>query len=114
MAIDSLINKLQYVQLEPPDKILSLYLNTDMRDPEQQGGEWKIALKSGFSRLKEYLAASDPEEEKCLDGIRAKMNQYLNAMGKDMPRSLVFFVSDSGIWEPIKLQVPVEIGRAHV
>lgn len=37
MAIDSLINKLQYVQLEPPDKILSLYLNTDMRDPEQQG-----------------------------------------------------------------------------
>ncbi|MED1778385.1 VLRF1 family aeRF1-type release factor [Bacillus subtilis] len=108
MAIDSLINKLQYVQLEPPDKILSLYLNTDMRDPEQQGGEWKIALKSGFSRLKEYLAASDPEEEKCLDGIRAKMNQYLNAMGKDMPRSLVFFVSDSGIWEPIKLQVPVD------
>lgn len=90
MAIDSLINKLQYVQLEPPDKILSLYLNTDMRDPEQQGGEWKIALKSGFSRLKEYLAVSDPEEEKCLDGIRAKMNQYLNAIGKDMPRSLVF------------------------
>ncbi len=64
MAIDSLINKLQYVQLVPPDKILSLYLNTDTRDPEQQRGEWKIALKSGFSRLKEYLAASNPEEEK--------------------------------------------------
>ncbi|MCY8397596.1 hypothetical protein MOC68_18205, partial [Bacillus spizizenii] len=96
MAIDSLINKLQYVQLEPPDKILSLYLNTDMRDPEQQGGEWKIALKSGFGRLKEYLAASDPGEEKCLDGIRTKIDQYLNEMGKDMPRSLVFFVSDSG------------------
>ncbi|MCY7985907.1 VLRF1 family aeRF1-type release factor [Bacillus inaquosorum] len=108
MAIDSLIKKLQYVLLEPPDKILSLYLNTDMRDPDQQGGEWKIALKSGFGRLKEYLAASDLEEEKCLDGIRTKIDQYLNEMGKDMPRSLVFFVSDSGIWEPIKLQIPVE------
>lgn len=41
MAIDSLINKLQYVQLEPPDKILSLYLNTDMRDQSSRG-EWKV------------------------------------------------------------------------
>lgn len=27
MAIDSLINKLQYVQLEPPDKIFSLCIS---------------------------------------------------------------------------------------
>ena len=53
--------------------MLSLYVNTDVRDPEQQGGEWKIALKTGFSRLKEYLAASDPEEEKCLDALIKKM-----------------------------------------
>lgn len=25
-----------------------------------------------------------------------------------MPRSLVFFVSDNGLWEPIKLQIPIE------
>ncbi|MBL4968816.1 MULTISPECIES: VLRF1 family aeRF1-type release factor [Bacillus] len=108
MPIDSLIKKLRYVQLEPPDKILSLYLNTDMRDPEQQGGEWKIALKSGFGRLKEYLAASDPEEEKCLNAITDKIYQHLNGIGKNMPRSLVFFVSNSGIWEAIRLQIPVE------
>lgn len=89
MPIDSLIKKLRYVQLEPPDKILSLYLNTDMRDPEQQGGEWKITLKSGFGRLKEYLAASDPEEEKCLNAISDKIYQHLNGIGKNMPRSLV-------------------------
>lgn len=39
MAIDSLINKLQYVQLEPPDNILSLYLNTDMRDSQVEYGK---------------------------------------------------------------------------
>ncbi|MEC1943460.1 hypothetical protein P9E64_20905, partial [Bacillus velezensis] len=66
MAIDSLIGKLKYVMTESPDKMLSLYVNTDMRNPDQQGGEWKIALKTGFRRLKEYLSVSDPEEEKSL------------------------------------------------
>lgn len=47
MPIDSLIKKLRYVQLEPPDKILSLYLNTDMRDPEQQGENGKLPLSQG-------------------------------------------------------------------
>ncbi|MEH7103701.1 hypothetical protein V7102_07670, partial [Bacillus velezensis] len=50
MAIDSLIGKLKYVMTESPDKMLSLYVNTDMRNPDQQGGEWKIALKTGFRR----------------------------------------------------------------
>ncbi|MCP6682629.1 VLRF1 family aeRF1-type release factor [Bacillus nakamurai] len=109
MAIDSLISKLKYVRLESPDKILSLYVNTDMRNPDQQGGEWKIALKSGFRRLKEYLSASDPEEEKCLSRMMESVYQYIEGLGKEIPRSLVFFASgQSGIWETIELQVPVE------
>lgn len=52
MAIDSLINKLQYVQLEPPDKILSLYLNTDTRDPEQQRGGMEDCPKVRIQPIK--------------------------------------------------------------
>ncbi|KAA6450212.1 VLRF1 family aeRF1-type release factor [Bacillus atrophaeus] len=109
MSFNTLIKKLKHVQLESPDKMLSLYVNTDVRDPEQQGGEWKIVLKTGFSRLKEYLAASDPEEEKCLDALIKKIYQYIDGKGKDMPRSFVFFASHhSRIWEVIELKMPVE------
>ncbi|MGY4714849.1 VLRF1 family aeRF1-type release factor [Bacillus amyloliquefaciens] len=109
MAIDSLIGKLKYVMTESPDKMLSLYVNTDMRNPDQQGGEWKIALKTGFRRLKEYLSVSDPEEEKSLVRIMERVYQYIDGLGKEMPRSLVFFASgEGGIWETIELQVPVE------
>lgn len=52
MAIDSLIGKLKYVMTESPDKMLSLYVNTDMRNPDQQGGEWKNRLENRFSEIK--------------------------------------------------------------
>lgn len=64
MVIDLFIGKLKYVMMEFFDKMFFLYVNMDMRNLDQQGGEWKIVLKIGFWRLKEYLFVSDLEEEK--------------------------------------------------
>lgn len=57
MSFPKLIKKLENLHLHAPDKMLTVYLNTDRSDPDQQGGEWKIALKNGFNRLEEYLKA---------------------------------------------------------
>ena len=43
--------------------VLSVYLNTNPADPDQQKGAWKIHLKTGFKRLEEYLEASNDKEE---------------------------------------------------
>ena len=51
MAIDSLIGKLKYVMTESPDKMLSLYVNTDMRNPDQQG-RVENRLENRFSEIK--------------------------------------------------------------
>ena len=88
--------------------MLTVYLNTDRSDPDQQGGEWKIALKNGFNRLEEYLESA-PEEQERLKDLRLKVEEYVHSKERELPRSFIFFASrDSGIWEALELQVPVE------
>ncbi len=109
MIYQERIAKLQNLILQKPDKMLSLYLNTDRRDQEQQDGKWKIALKTGFNRLEEYLMVSSEEELKRLHSIRQKVEDYIENLGRKQPRGFVIFASeDSGVWEAFELQVPVE------
>ncbi|VXC42067.1 conserved hypothetical protein [Bacillus sp. 349Y] len=108
MSFPKLMNKLENLHLHTPDKMLTVYLNTDRSDPDQQGGEWKIALKNGFNRLEEYLESA-PEEQERLKDLRPKVEEYVHSKERELPRSFIFFASrDSGIWEAIELQVPVE------
>ncbi|MCA1056003.1 VLRF1 family aeRF1-type release factor [Rossellomorea aquimaris] len=102
------LNKLENLTLQKPDKLLTVYLNTDRSDPDQQGGEWKIALKNGFNRLEEYLESA-PEEKERLQAIRPKVEDYILSQERKLPRSFIIFASaDSGIWETFEPQVPVE------
>lgn len=109
MIYQDKIAKLRNMKLQKPDKVLSLYLNTDRRDQDQQGGEWKIALKTGFKRLEEYLKVSSEDELERLSSIRKKVENYFESLGRQMPRGVVIFASeDSGVWETFELQVPVK------
>lgn len=107
--MSQLLQKLKSYQLQSPDRMLSMYLNTDSRDPDQQGGEWKIALKNGLARIEEYLEASSEAEYHRFKKIKDRINQYFQELGKNMPRSIVVFASDdSQIWHSLQLQLPVE------
>jgi hypothetical protein len=103
------MEKLSNMKFTKPDKVLSLYLHTDRSHPDQQGGEWKIALKNGFNRLEEYTESSSQEEWKRLRAIREKIEQYVTGLERKLPRGLIIFASgDSGLWETFELQVPAE------
>jgi hypothetical protein len=108
MSFQKTLDKLEHLTLQKPDKLLTIYLNTDRRDPDQQGGEWKIALKNGFNRLQEYLESA-PEECEKLQAIRPKVENYILSQERELPRSFIIFASaDSGIWETFEIQIPVE------
>ncbi|MGG3575122.1 VLRF1 family aeRF1-type release factor [Bacillus gobiensis] len=107
--MNKVLQKLRSCQLQSPDRMLTMYLNTDSRDPDQQGGEWKIALKNGLTRINEYLEASSEDEHSRFNKIKDRIDQYIQELGKNMPRSLVIFASiDSQIWHCFQLQIPVE------
>ncbi|WP_223492631.1 VLRF1 family aeRF1-type release factor [Sutcliffiella horikoshii] len=108
MTYHKTMEKLSNMRFTKPDKVLSLYLHTDRSHPDQQGGEWKIALKNGFNRLEEYIEASSMEELKRLRSIRENVEKYVEGMERKMPRGLIIFASaDSGLWETFELQVSV-------
>ncbi|WP_456271254.1 VLRF1 family aeRF1-type release factor [Bacillus sp. AK031] len=109
MTFTKKLKKLDNLHLQKPDKLLTMYLNTDRRDPDQQGGKWKIALKNGFNSFEEYLEISSEDEKKRFHSIRERVERYVNSLERDLPRSIVVFASeDSGIWETFELQVPVQ------
>lgn len=107
MSFKKKVAKLENLILQKPDKVLTMYLNTDRSDPDQQGGEWKIALKNGFNSFEQYLAASDEEEKKRLKTIREKVEAYIFEKERELPRSVIIFASASGVWEAFDVQIPI-------
>lgn len=45
------------------NKVLSIYLNTDRRSPDQQKSEWKIHLKNALNDLAGSTKYNDSEKE---------------------------------------------------
>ncbi|RSK27679.1 hypothetical protein EJF36_12790 [Bacillus sp. HMF5848] len=102
------LDKLSNITFEKPNKVLSLYVNTDRSHPDNQAGEWKIALKNGFNRLEEYLQASNTEELENIKLIREQVESYFINISRSLPRSVVIFTNkDQKLWEVFELQVPV-------
>ncbi|RKD71069.1 protein required for attachment to host cells [Sinobaca qinghaiensis] len=102
------IKKLSNVQDE--NGILSIYLNTDFTEGSQQGGEWKIRLKNGLKKLKEYAEASESKEQlKTYKKTAEKADQRIHDLQADMQKGLVLIVDSKGsiLLEKI-LQVPIE------
>ena len=76
--------------------VLSVYLNTNPADPDQQKGAWRIHLKTGFKRLEEYLEASnDKEELKAFQKAKEKVVKEIEANQNDLKKGVIIFASEN-------------------
>lgn len=90
--------------------ILTIYLNTDAGDRGKQGQEWKIRLKNGLKRLKEYIEKSGSKEElKAFKSLADQVNQAITDQQRNFQKSYIYIATASGdvLVEKI-VQAPVE------
>lgn len=90
--------------------VLSVYLNTNPADPEQQNGAWRIHLKTGLKRLHEYLEASKDEKElKTYKKLKDKVIKEIENNQNDFNKGVVIFASeDPELWSVHYVQVQVK------
>ncbi|MBB4826194.1 hypothetical protein HNO89_003431 [Sporosarcina luteola] len=90
--------------------VLTVYLNTNPADPEQQNGAWKIQLKNGLKRLDEYLKASKDEcEMKAFAKLKEKVAAEIEGHQNDLLKGVVIFASENPkLWSVNYVQIPVK------
>lgn len=90
--------------------VLSVYLNTNPADPEQQNGAWRIHLKNGLKRIDEYLEASNDEKEiKAYKKLKEKVTKEIENNQNDLNKGVVIFASlDPELWSVHYVQVQVK------
>lgn len=90
--------------------VLSVYLNTNPADPEQQNGAWKIHLKNGLKRITEYLEASNDQQEiKSYKKLRDKVFKEIEDNQNDLNKGVVIFAAeDPELWSVHYVQVQVK------
>ncbi|WJY28261.1 VLRF1 family aeRF1-type release factor [Sporosarcina trichiuri] len=90
--------------------VLSVYLNTNPADPDQQKGAWKIQLKSGFKRLEEYLAAADDKAEtEAFKKAKDRVVKEIEDNRNDLKKGVVIFASaDPELFSVYYVQIPIE------
>ncbi|PYZ92374.1 hypothetical protein CR194_16215 [Salipaludibacillus keqinensis] len=110
MALQNELNYLKDFQCEDENCVLSVYLNTDPTDPDQQKGEWKIRLKNGLKRIQEYLDASGNEEQmKSYKKLKKKVDDEIQSNRTELQKGVIIFASEhDDLWSVHYLQVPVE------
>lgn len=110
MDIQKKIKELEYMQTEGSNKIITMYLNTDLSDPDQQGGEWKIHLKNGMRNFEQYLEEGDNKEElENFREVKQKVEDYLKEYEKSLMRGLIVFATaDETVWFAERVQMRLE------
>ncbi|WLR52892.1 VLRF1 family aeRF1-type release factor [Bacillus tianshenii] len=110
MDMNKEIKKLENIQQQKPNRVLSIYLNTDPSDPDQQGGEWKIHLKNGLKSFENYMKEDDDKDEKrSYRNVREKVEEFMHENEKNLKKSVVLFASgDDSVWFAQILQMPVK------
>lgn len=110
MLLKEKLDQLKHAQVQKPDKVMTLYLNTDRRDADRQNGEWKIQLKNGFRNFEDYLKQSDNKEElEKYEKVKGKIQEEIDRIENDLKRGLIIIASsDDQIWLVERTQVPVE------
>jgi len=107
MDLKKQIQQLEQIQSNGNGKILSMYLNTDPADPDQQGNKWKITLKNGLRNFEKYIKeANDPKEIKAFEMVKKKVMDYVEANELDLRKGLIIFASEDGeVWFATRVQV---------
>ncbi|MBM7570999.1 VLRF1 family aeRF1-type release factor [Aquibacillus albus] len=110
MSLEAELKWLQKVELDKPDSVLSMYLNTDPADPDQRGREWKIQLKNGLNSFENYLEESgDKDELHNFKIVRNKVEKFIDEQQLNFKKSVVIFASSNGeIWLAKHLQMRVK------
>ncbi|SFJ42233.1 Protein required for attachment to host cells [Halobacillus dabanensis] len=110
MDLNKEIKKLENVHLEKPQKVFTMYLNTDPSDPDQQGGEWKIHLKNGLNNFESYLQEDgDSDEKRNYWAVKEKVEKFIEENEQNFAKSVVLFATgDETIWFAERFQMPVK------
>lgn len=110
MALENELQHLREFECEEEKCVLSIYLNTDPADQDQQKGEWKIRLKNGLNRIQEYLDASGDETEiKSYKKLKKKVDDEIKQNRTDLQKGVIIFASEhEDLWSVHYVQVPVE------
>lgn len=110
MALAKELDALKDFRCEEGKCVLSVYLNTDRANKNQQKGEWKIRLKNGLKRLEEYLIASgETSQLKSYRKLKRKVEKEIKGNQSLLLKSVVIFASDEkDLWSVHYLQLPVE------
>ncbi|UCZ54060.1 VLRF1 family aeRF1-type release factor [Bacillus shivajii] len=110
MALSKELEALQQFRCSEGKCVLSVYLNTDRADQDQQKGEWKIRLKNGLKKLEEYLqAAGDDNQLKSYQKMKDKVEKEIHGNQTLLQKGVVIFASEEqDLWSVHYLQVPVE------
>ncbi|WOV85831.1 VLRF1 family aeRF1-type release factor [Sporosarcina jeotgali] len=89
--------------------VLSVYLNTNPADPDQQKGAWKIHLKSGLKRLEEYLEASNEKEMEAFKKAKERVTKEIEKNQNDLKKGVVIFTADDpDLWSVHYVQIAVK------
>lgn len=110
MNINKEIKKLEQIHLEKPQKVFTMYLNTDPSDPDQQGGEWKIQLKNGLNNFESYLKEDgDSDEKRNYWAVKEKVQKFIDENEQHFAKSVVIIASgDDTVWFAERFQMPVK------
>lgn len=82
--------------------VLSIYLNTSPNH-----SDWRIRLKNGLRRTKEYIEAANPEQLKQFVEVSTKVEQKIKDQQTSLTNSFICFASTEKI-HLYQLQIPVQ------
>jgi len=109
MLLENRMQEIKSLFNEGSEKVFTLYLNVDIRDPEQQGDKWKIKLKHFLDELTERAQQSgNHEEKKEAKLVRDKVEDYMNIKAGEFKRGFVLFTTaKEDAWLSMDVNIPV-------
>lgn len=110
MDINKELKYLESVEREGPNKVFTMYLNTDPSDPEQQGGEWKIQFKNGIRNFEKYIEEADDKEElKSFHQVKQKVGKFIRGNEQQLRRGVIIFATaDEEVWFATRVQMRLQ------
>lgn len=110
MTFQIQVNELKAIKKEGSNKILSMYLNTDPADPDQQGGKWKIQFKNALRNFESYLSEDDNKEElRNFKKVKKKVGKFVAEHEQDLLKGVIIFASaDDDVWIAERVQMRLD------
>lgn len=108
MGVLQTMNQLK--QMSSDEKVLSLYLNTDPTDPDQQGGKWKTMLKNGLHEIEQTVKEKGQKEDiENFKKVKEEVEKYVFEHERNLKRAIVIFAAaDQSVWFAKQLQLRVK------